>query len=132
MELAFLAWAMDFIPGLSLFFVFVPLLVGLVMVMVVIIRHEDSDQPAHEVNKQASNSLKKIVLGVALCWFIATIVPSDKGMKWIVGAYLAQTTYEQVVEIDGVKELPEKAVAYMTDFFETVDKDDEEKEPTND
>lgn len=123
MDLAIVAWLMDVVPNLStiaglgiLVLVICGFLVGMSLEM---------GDLSFEKPRRA---LFLYVLSICTLALVAGLTPSRDGMKLIVGAYLAQTTYEKVLTIDGVEQLPENAVRYMNNFFKEVDNPEAEEE----
>jgi len=123
MDLAIVAWLMDVVPNLSTVAgvgIVALLICGFVVGMALEMGDLTFEKPRRAL----------FLYGLAICTLglVAALTPSKDGMKLIVGAYLAQTTYEKVLTIDGVEQLPENVVKYMNNFFKEVDNSEAEEE----
>lgn len=137
MELAIVAWLMDIIPSIGTVTGLSATLTGILSVFgaaCLVCIWGDVHRDLAKGDSEAVQAWRFIkgVYKLILCMFFVSLVttvltPSRDGMKLIVGAYLAQTTYEKVVTIDGIEQLPENVVKYMNSFFEEVNKQEEEE-----
>lgn len=74
----------------------------------------------NDVLRWAKSIFKRTFIVFLCLTCFRIILPSENGIKWILGAYVAEYAYEQITQAVGATNLPQSAVIYLNDLLNTI------------